>query len=409
MKIKKEYLKDKIQYYFFLLFPFSIILFNPSKEFLGVLSITDIFVAISIVILFIYLGFNKFLITDRMILLVMLVFFSFISLLVNDQLQFIVKFKYQVRWVFYLGTFILVYNYINKESLKYFKKGLFFATYFVCTYSILQSMFKELFIPTIFWVHDFPDYINITFRAIGTFENPLNLCGFLAFPLGLLQFLKNKTKKEKFLNFLIYVVLILTASKIAFIIILTSLLIYFRKHIKFIVYGSLLLMVSFIVFINLNKSTLESNYIYQRLNNQSLLDGSINTRFHMIGSSLRLIKENPIFGIGYENYKKNYKKLDTTNKNPSIVLSDTSYTAENFILDFYLDNGLMPFLILFILLFEILFLFFSTKNNLIEQFTFPILLFVIVGLIMSARTIPLMYLLFTFLAIIYKLKTLKID
>ena len=404
MKIKKNYLIDRIEYLFLYFFSFAIILFNPSKEFLGFLSITDLFICFSLIIFCIsfLLKLNKANITSKIILLVMVTFFSTISLLVNEQEHFLYNIKYQLRWIFYITAFVIVYNYITERTLNYFKRGLFAATLFVCIYAILQTMFKRTMIPTIFWVHDFPDYINTTFRAIGTFDNPLNLCGFLVFPLGILQFTRNKTRKEKVLIILIYLSLIFTASKIAFIIIFISLLIYFRKYIKVIVYGSVSTIMILVFFLSLPKSVLNENYIYQRLNNQKSIDGSVNVRIHMLKSSLKMIEENPIFGIGYENFEENYYKIKD-NDSP-IKLTKTSFTSENFFLDFFLDNGLIPFIIITILLLESVLLFFNTTNDFLKQFTFPLLLFIIIGLIMSARTVPLLYLLFTFLAIISKIQ-----
>jgi len=403
MKIRKDYLIDRIEYWFLFLFPFSIVFFNPSKEFLGALSITDIFVVFSMMLFFVYTSIKKVQISSYFLLLITVFVFSFLSLIVNEQLDFIYNLKYQLRWVFYIIVFLIIYSYTNFRSLYYLKRGLFIATFFVCVYSILQTLFKELFIPTIFWIHTFPDYINLTFRAVGTFDNPLNLCAFLAFPLGLLQYTVNKTKKEKVLNFLIYITLISTVSKIAVIIILVSFLVYFKKHIKFIIYGLISVLVIFFIFINISNTSYNKSYIYQRFNDQKTISGSVDTRLHMLGSSLTIIKANPIFGIGYENFEKNYNKLEVDNDN--LKLSKSSFTSENFLLDFYLDNGLIPFLIMLFFLGLNMFFYFNTKNVIIEQFSFSILLFTIVGLIMSARTVPLMYLLFSFLAIIFKIQT----
>lgn len=402
MKVSKSYLRDRIQYYFLFLFSFTVILFNPSKEFLGVLSITDIFVILSMTILPVHVILNRDRITNRFLLLLFLFIFSFLALLINEQFYFIHKIKYHLRWVLYILMFFIIYNYINLKSLNYFKKGLFYATYIVCIYALLQFFFKKTMIPTIFWIHSMPDYIEITFRAVGTFDNPLNLCGFLAFPLGILQYTQKKTKKEKILNLLIYLTLIVTISKIGFIILFVSLLVYFKKYIKLIIYGFVAVTIMIIGYLNIPDDYLNESYIHQRVNSQKEISQSVNTRLHMIESSLILIKKNPIFGISYENFEKHYvKNIRETNE---LRLSSTSFTSENFLLDFYLDNGLIPFLIIFLLLLEMVMFFYTTDNYLIMQFTFSIILFIIVGLVMSARIVPLMYLLFTFLAIVYKIK-----
>lgn len=406
MKIRKDYLIDRIQYYFLILFPFSIVLFNPSKEFFGFLSITDIFVTISIFLFLLYSGISKIKITTHFILLIVVFVFSFMSLVVNEKYGLFNNIKYQFRWLFYITTFFIVYNYINSKSLFYFKKGIYLSAFFVCIYAILQSLFKELMIPTIFWIHTFPDYINITFRAIGTFDNPLNLCAFLVFPLGIIQYTSNKTKKEKALNILIYATLVFTVSKIAVIIIIVSLLVYFKKYIRFIIYGFLTIVMVLIIYINIPNTAFNQSYIYQRFNNKEVINQSIDTRLYMLQSSLQIIKANPFFGIGYDNFEENYRKLKKSRVN--IKLTGSSFTSENFLLDFYLDNGLIPFLIVLFLFFETILLFYYSENEIMIQFTFSIILYVIVGLIMSSRTVPVMYLLFAYLATIFKVQTNEI-
>ena len=113
MKIRKGLLIDRIQYYFLYLFPFTIIFFSPSKVFFGFLSITDLFVGLSIFVFFIYSELQKIRINNKSILLIVLLVFSFTSLLVNEQFEFIHKIKYQIRWLFYISTFIVVYNYLT--------------------------------------------------------------------------------------------------------------------------------------------------------------------------------------------------------------------------------------------------------------------------------------------------------
>lgn len=399
MKIKKETLQTKVQYFVLFFFPFSVVFFNPSKEFLGFLSITDLFVGLSLILFLIYMSIKKVYLPSRFLMLIVLILFSFLSLIINEELQFLSKIKYQIRWIFYLFAFIIIYNLSDRRSINYFKNGLFLATSFVCIYAVLQVLFKSVMIPTIFWIHTFPSYIEITFRAVGTFDNPLNLCGFLVFPLGILQYTSEKSTKEKYLNLLIYLALVATASKIAFLVILISLLIYFKKYIKFLVYGTLALFVAIIVFFSIAKESLNENYIYKRISDKRLMDGSVDTRLYMFGSALEILGNNPIFGIGYENFQENYLKLE--DRNTKLKINKTNYTAENFFVDFYLDNGLVPFVILFLIILEVI-IFYFYKVNFSMQFSFSIILFLIIGLVMSARTVPLLYMLFTYIAIIHK-------
>lgn len=399
MKVRKKYIVDYLQKYFLLFFPFAIALFNPSKEIFGALSITDIFVFISILFFLVYMTVKKTQINYRFFFLILIFCFSFLALIVNETFAFFSTIKYQIRWGLYLSVFYIVYNYTNKKTLNYFIKGLFLITYFVCIYALLQFIFKKSIIPTLFWINYMPDYIEITFRAVGTFDNPLNLCAFLAFPLGILHF--NTNKLDKKLLLLIYATLVVTVSKIGFILLFISFLVFLKKYVKLLIYSFLGFFIVSIIYLNLPQSYLNKSYIYKRLKGDKELRESVDTRIYMIKSSAEILSSNYIFGIGYENFEENYKKL---NKKKNMNLKSSSYTSENFLMDFYLDNGFIPFIIIFTFLIECVLFFFSTNNLLIKQFSFSIILFIVIGLVMSSRTVPVMYLLFTYLAIIYKIK-----
>ena len=261
-------------------------------------------------------------------------------------------------------------------------------------------------LPTIFWVNNFPDYILISFRTISTFSNPLNLCAFLVFPLGVMQFQKNKTWKNKLLVLLIYLTLILTASKLAVLIIIICLLVYLRKHVKAIVYSSFFLSIAlFIVsFSETFQDKLKSSFrIYERLNNSRLFDGSINQRKYILDSSIEMIKDNPIFGIGYGNFREVYLN-GYKHENASASLS--SFTSEFFLVDFYLDNGLFPFIIILSMFLYVFYVGFKSKNLFIKQFSFALFLFFICGFILSTRAITLLFTMFIFFAGIFKLTSI---
>ena len=94
----------------------------------------------------------------------------------------------------------------------------------------------------------------------------------------------------------------------------------------------------------------------------------------------------------FNNLDENYTNIKVTN---------SSYTAENFFLDFYLDYGLLPLLLLMTLIFPMVNSYYFGNKNL-KAISFSIVLFIVVGMIMSARAVPLMYMLFFYTAIFYK-------
>lgn len=404
MTISKEKIYSKVEYNFMFFFPVMIVLFSPSKYILGIVSLPDIFLGVHFLLFLIYSSLKKkVVINNYVVLLFFLIVFSFVGLLVNDKLYFLSKIKYQIRFIYYFLAFLITTNYLNKQSINYFISGLFFATKFVCIYGIIQTVFLEKMIHTIFWIDDFPDYILLTFRTVSTFSNPLNLCAFLSFPLGVLHFKKGKwSNSEIYLLILIYLTLLLTASKVAMILICMSILVFFKKYWKFfLIFFAITLTAIVIVFTSKTiQEKLKSNFIiYDRITNERLIEGSINQRIYVINSSVKMIKDNPIFGIGYENFGKNYLK---GYKHENAVKTEDSYTAENFFLDFYLDNGFVPFLII-ILFFVQTFFIHLNKRSFSIKFTYSIFFYSICGLVMSARTVPLMYTLFIFFAIIFRL------
>ena len=126
----------------------------------------------------------------------------------------------------------------------------------------------------------------------------------------------------------------------------------------------------------------------------------------MYESSFVMIKDNFMWGIGNENFKKNFDEL--TNRDNNYKITNSSYTAENFFLDFYLDYGLIPLIVILTLLVPVVISYYYGFSAL-KPLSFSILLYIVVGLIMSARAVPLLYLFFFYLAIFYKKQRLIIN
>ena len=350
---------------------------------------------------------NIFVINEIIILLI-LILFCVISLFLTNYDDILYKAKYLIRWVNYFLTFVIAYHFFDKSNYKFFMKGIYLMTFLVCLYGILQKLFFDVFFKTIFWIHTFPDYIYLTFRSVSFLDNPLNLCAFLAFPLGTLQFDKEMKRLNVFLVLMIYITIALTASKIAIVLIALSVLVYLSKFKKFFKY--LLVITPFMlvtVFSSSLYKTINSKYgLYDRLTNKNTYQASVNTRLLMYESSFVMIKDNFMWGIGNENFKKNFDEL--TNRDNNYKITNSSYTAENFFLDFYLDYGLIPLIVILTLLVPVVISYYYGFSAL-KPLSFSILLYIVVGLIMSARAVPLLYLFFFYLAIFYKKQRLIIN
>ncbi|MDT0538723.1 O-antigen ligase family protein [Croceitalea sp. P059] len=400
----KNLLLGLIEKQFLFLFPLTVIFFSPTKYFLGTLSLPDIFIYVQLVVFIFYaLLKNSFVLNKATVLFVVLIIFSFITLVINESIDLTSKFKYQLRWYNYFFAFLFTINYINNINFGSLKKGVYLATFLVCIYGIVQTVFIKQMLFTIFWIDNFPDYITQSFRTYSTFDNPLNLCSFLAFPLGLLQYEEVKKLKLKVLLVLIYATLILTGSKIALVLILVTFLIYFKKHIKTIIYS---LIAALLVFFVLSKNLafqelVKTTKVYERISDPKIFEGSLNQRKYMLEASIQMMKDNPIWGIGYENFGKVYLN---GYKNEKADNDEQFFTAENFFLDFHLDNGLIPLLIILLFLAGVFLIYYMKKDSFNSQLTFPIILYLITGMIMSARSTPLLFTFFFFLAAYFRLK-----
>lgn len=403
MKINKNQFLFLIERQFLVLFPLAVMLFFPSKELMGKFSFPDVFTFVQFFLFVIYIFVKaKIFIRNETIALSLIVVFCFISLIINNADQFIYKSKYILRWVNYFITFLITINYLNKSNYNYFLKGIYVSTFLICAYGILQKLFFDYFFKTIFWIHTFPDYIHLTFRSVSFMDNPLTLCAFLAFSLGTLQFINNKKLIHIVLIIMVFITLYLTASKIALALMILSFLVFLSRFKKFFKYF-MFIIIPIILLFTFNQSAsklLKSDFsLYDRLTNNSTYSGSVNTRIAMYKASLKMIQENYLWGIGNENFKTTFNNLDENYTN--IKVTNSSYTAENFFLDFYLDYGLLPLLLLMTLIFPMVNSYYFGNKNL-KAISFSIVLFIVVGMIMSARAVPLMYMLFFYTAIFYK-------
>jgi len=393
-------MKLNLEKAWFLFLPIAIIFFFPLKSILGEISIVDIFIIINLFIIVISYKYS-FKVNKIHFYLFLLIVFSLISFFVNYLSTENVK--YWVRLVEYVFVFYITYFYYNEKVHLYFIKGISIVLIILFVYGILQKLFPQLIIlgqwgPE--WKDNYVLYNKI--RVYSFLDNPLNLVGVLSLFLGYFIYIKHNFKFLFIL--LIYILLLLTGSKIAIGIIGLSLFyliikVFIQKKIKKVY---LFIFISIIVMILLNYKNVTKTTIYKRYINKEERFESFNQRELVLNSSLKMIRDNPIFGIGAGNFGDIYIK---SYKDKHASSEDSSFTSENMFVDFYLDNGLMPFLIFSYIFFDIILsFFFYKKDKVLKALVFAISFFVIVGFVTNLRSVPTFMFFFYFIAVFYKRK-----
>jgi len=390
-------MKLSIKKVWFLFLPVLIILFFPLKSILGEISILDVF----IFIVFISSMFS-FKIYKIHFYLFIIIIFSLISSFVN--FNKIENIKYWVRLVEYICVFYITYFYYDEETHVYFNKGILIILISLIFYGIIQKIFPQL-INIGNWGPEWKEnYIIFNkVRVYSFLDNPLNLVGVLSLFLG--YYISNNNRNKFILIVLIYIVLFLTGSKIAIAIILLSITyfifnIIIKNSINKVYFFVLILTVGIML---LNYKRIKETTVYKRYVNKVERYDSVNQRELVLNSSIEMIKDNPIFGIGAGNFGEIYpfyKKKRASNE-------ESSFTSENMFVDFYLDNGLIPFIIFIYIIIEVFLSYFVyKKEKVLKRLIRAIFFFILVGFVTNLRSVPTFMLFFYFIAIFYKRKNI---
>lgn len=197
-------------------------------------------------------------------------------------------------------------------------------------------------------------------RPYGTFSHPNVLGGFIVLSLSLFALFMNKLNKAFLI--IIFIVgtlaLFLTLSRtaiFAFIFFAVSffLLSVYEKYKKGKLKSAYLLAVPLVVIgVTLLFIIFSTNPLIQRLTHLNLNDLSLAQRTKLINASLQMIKENPIFGVGINNFLNN---LPNSFSYPSLL-----QPAHNIFLLAFSQTGLLGFFILISILLKAAF---TNKKN----------------------------------------------
>jgi len=385
----------------FLFLPLTIIFFFPSKSIFGEITVLDVFIIIFLFLFFFKLN-KKFEYNSIHIFILLIILFSFISFQVN--FSHFQNIKYWLRFPEYFLIFFFTFQFYSNNVNKYLIKGLIFSFICLFVFGIAQIVFPQL-INLFSWGPEWKEMYVITkkVRVYSFLDNPLNLVAFISLILGFLIVIKIKYKL--FILFFVYVLLILTGSKIGLVVILLSLGSFLIKIIR-----SLKIKIKYIFFLSffvaialflIGTNKYQKVTIFKRLNNVEETGGSKNQRILIYKSAFKMISDYPVFGIGAGNFKKIYKDGYQLQGSSD---SESSFTSENLFLDFYLDNGLIPTALFVIIL---LIIFISPKFNdlFLKGIHVGIFFLIIVGLVTNLRSAPVFMLLFFMMAVFFKRKS----
>ena len=419
----------------------SILLFFPSKTIFGLFSVVEVTLVIGIItILFKKI---KIEIPNYHILL-------FTGVLVFGSLSFIVNkshiddVSYLVRLFEYLLFMIILYRITSSKILVTIKYALLTSIWLILFWSVLQIAIPE----TINYFSWGPvwksSYVESNFiRVFSLLDNPLNLLGYLAIILGVIQVIEMKYRYIYIL--ILYFLIILTASKMGFIIILLSLVvqlvIYLQSHKgKSRLIGIVVFIFSVIMLVTVIKSS--NSILYRRVVSDGYLSESVSNnnitkksekifninssdtnkiieekstrnkfsklREFVLRSSVKMLGDNWFWGIGAGNFDKvynsGYKFLDASSE-------ESSFTAENYFLDFYLDNGLIPLILILFLFASIIACAYRSKQISIDSLwkrgiALSLIYFIVVGLVTNLRVAPVNMLMYSLIGVFIKLNSL---
>ena len=293
------------------------------------------------------------------ILVILFVAISGISIYVSPDRAFSLY-----NYFYLMGSYILTYYLIinNVESLSKLKR-LFVIFLFSSTLAVSYGFYQNIQgidISTFGWI-DKNEFPEISTRVFSTFGNPNLFAGFLViimcFFSGLCLYEKGYKLKLFFfmLFFVTGICLLLTYSRGLWISFLAALFI----QIIFSRGKALLMLASIPLFALLANST-----IWERLLSVlNPVDSSATLRIAIWESTLSMISQNPLLGIGWGAYWLVYPKYDYFLNDPSIII----YHAHNTYLHIAAEIGLIGLMVFLVLFFAYMvksyLVFTSTKDS----------------------------------------------
>lgn len=230
-----------------------------------------------------------------------------------ENMQFFAASLYLLRWISYGGVLIAFYSFDNA-----FKKSiipvLLLQGFIIVLFGFVQYIFFQNLKPLMYQGWD--DHL---YRIFSVFFDPNFAAAFytlfITFLAGLLWNRYQQKDAEKYKKKLLVGVsctilaLLLTFSRSGIVMFLTSTIVFLflikrQQYIKFVIGGIILFMVIISPWYKLeNVNPFRTTSVYARLANYS--------------TALEIIRENPVFGVGFNAYRYAQEK-----KNPSYIIND---------------------------------------------------------------------------------------
>ncbi|HEY5601181.1 MAG TPA: O-antigen ligase family protein [Patescibacteria group bacterium] len=204
--------------------------------------------------------------------------------------QVLIGALFWLRWVTYGFVYLIIVNLLKKDDLKFFNNLIILVGVLVALLGFVQLViFPDL---TFLTVYGYDPHIK---RLASTFFDP-NFSGiFLNLILvNLLVTGQNKKSYNLPLILIIFTAIILTFSRSAYLSLLTGILIFGLFFSKRFALGILVL---FII------STFTIPKIQERLLGAANVDVTAMARIESWENALTIFKDNPTFGIGFNNYR----------------------------------------------------------------------------------------------------------
>ncbi len=240
-----------------------------------------------------------------------------------------------------MGRYIFIYylvvqNISTKNQLKCLLSVLLASSLVVVAYGFYQYIYG-IDVTSMLWV-DGEQFPELKTRVFSTMQNPNILAGYLIVMMSLVfgMICKINAKKAKFLLGICFVLMGLclgmTYCRGAWISLVTVIAAYGLFHNRKILFGLALVCVLVLAF--------DASIAERLVSVVNISDTSSNMRFALWESTIAMISEHPLFGIGWGSYWMVYPEYDFFIQNDAVKIVH----AHNMYLNFAAEIGIAGFL-----------------------------------------------------------------
>ncbi len=254
--------------------------------------------------------------------------------------------------------FVMAHLQLTHAQLKILKRVLYISTVLLCVHAISQ-----------YFDHDLILNAKQT-RPLATIGNPvaLGIILIMIFPFALIDVVNKDASHNKLLSIglllTILATLFITGSRGPWLGLITSLIVLNNFYWQAIIKNKKIVINLFLVIILIMAPVLYFLFDWNSLLQRLSLDNSIKQRLMYFSTAFDIIKDNPVFGTGFESFRLVYPEYRPI-EDVLIAGRDTTPTmVHNDYLQFALDNGILALLFFIAFVSSALFLIYkSIKEN----------------------------------------------